>query len=301
MQLFTLDGDDASCLNLNQVQQPRILGVDPEIFDEKQVFSFANLLNPVNENNPWLALNNTYESNVIPAFADQTVITWGLIKKVGDTLLYHNESGELIKLLLVGGLNNSIFQGNILIAKNQFRKHFPSVGGSKVMLIETPAADKNEVAELLKAQLKDFGLELTPATTRLSEFNSVTNTYLAVFMALGGLGVLIGTFGLGIVLLRNMLDRKQELALLLAMGYRKQQVFLLIFSENLFLLIIGLLIGILAAIIGILPSLLSPAFTIPGFFMLFLIGVIFLSGLVWIWLPTQTTFKKRLMPGLRNE
>ena len=70
-----------------------------------------------------------------------------------------------------------------------------------------------------------------------------------------------------------MLDRKRELALLLAIGYRKSQVFLLIFSENLFLLLAGLIIGILAALIGILPSLLSPAFTIPGNFMFLLIAV----------------------------
>ena len=169
------------------------------------------------------------------------------------------------------------------------------------MLIDSPASNKNEVSELLQAQLKDLGLDLTPAATRLAEFNSVTNTYLTVFMALGGLGVLIGTFGLGIVLLRNMLDRKQELALLLAMGFRKSQVFLLIFSENLFLLLTGLIIGILAALIGILPSLLSPAFTIPGSFMFLLIGVIFLSGLIWIWLPTKQLLKGELMVGLRNE
>jgi len=301
VQLFSLDGDDASCLNLNQVQQPRILGIDPDRFNKKQMFSFAKLLKQVDKSNPWLELTHKYENNVIPAFADQTVITWGLKKKVGDTLLYQNEKGEMIKLLLVGGLNNSIFQGNILIAENQFRKHFPSVGGSKVMLIDAPASNKNKISELLQAQLKDLGFDLTPAPSRLAEFNSVTNTYLTVFMALGGLGVLIGTFGLGIVLLRNMLDRKQELALLLAMGYRKNQVFLLIFSENLFLLLAGLIIGILAALIGILPSLLSPSFTIPGNFMFLLIGVIFVSGVVWIWLPTKQLLKGDLMVGLRNE
>ena len=301
VQLFTLDGDDASCLNLNQVQQPRILGVDPVIFDKKQVFSFANLLKQVDKNNPWLELAQSYENNIVPAYADQTVITWGLKKKVGDTLLYQNERGELIRLLLVGGLNNSIFQGNIIISNNQFRKHFPSVSRSKVMLIDAPDSVKKEVSKLLQTQLNDLGLDLTPAHSRLAEFNSVTNTYLTVFMALGGLGVLIGTFGLGVVLLRNMLDRKQELALLLAMGYRKDQVFQLIFSENLFLLVAGLIIGILAAIIGILPSLLSPAFTIPGSFMFVMIGVILLSGMLWIWLPTRQLLKGELMAGLRNE
>ena len=61
------------------------------------------------------------------------------------------------------------------------------------------------------------------------------------------------------------------------------------------------MIGILAAVIGILPSLLSPAFTIPGSFMFLLIGVIFLSGVVWIWLPTKQLLKGDLMAGLKNE
>lgn len=301
VQMFSLDGDDASCLNLNQVQQPRILGVDPNVFNEKQCFSFADLLNDVDETKPWLKLEKLYENNVIPAFADQTVITWGLMKKIGDTLDYKNESGELIQLVLVGGLNNSIFQGNILISNDQFRKQFPSVSGSKVMLIDGQDSNKDKIAEILQAQLKDLGLDLSSAPERLAEFNSVTNSYLSVFMALGGLGVLIGTIGLGLVLLRNMLERKQELALLLAVGFHKNQIFQLIFIENIFLLLVGIVVGICAAFIGILPSILSPAFSIPGGFMFVLIAIVFLSGLVWIWLPGRQILNRNLIDGLRNE
>ena len=300
-QLFTLDGDDASCLNLNQVQQPRILGIDPQRFDVKQVFSFARLLNEIDKSNPWLGLEAAYQNNVIPAYADQTVITWGLMKKVGDTLLYFNEHGEEIKLLLTGGLNNSIFQGNILISKDNFKKHFPSVAGSKVMLIDAPKSDEAEVSELIQNQLQDLGIDMSLTSERLAEFNSVTNTYLSVFMALGGLGVIIGTVGLGIVLLRNMLDRKQELAILLAIGYEKKQVFWLVFYENLVLLSAGMLIGILSAIIGILPSILSPAFTIPGLFLLLLTALVFCSGLLWIYMPVKQIMKGNLIVGLRNE
>ena len=56
--------------------------------------------------------------------------------------------------------------------------------------------------------LQDVGLELTPATQRLAAFNAVQNTYLNTFQVLGGLGLLLGSAGLGVVVLRNVLERR---------------------------------------------------------------------------------------------
>jgi len=283
------------------VQNPRILGVNPDEFTKKQAFSFAKLHKGISQNNTWQELSKKYEDNIIPAIADQTVITWGLKKSVGDTLIYLNEQGEKIKLILIAGLNASIFQGNILISDSLFSKHFPSASGSKIMLIDADKAQQNEIAETLNTNLTDYGIQISKASDRLAEFYSVTNTYLSVFMALGGLGVLIGTIGLGIILLRNMLERKHELALLLAVGYKKTEIFKLIFTENLFLLASGLVIGITAAIIGILPSILSPSFNIPGTFMFLLIIAVFVNGLLWIYLPVRMTMKGFLIKSLSTE
>ena len=290
IQFHILAGDDASCLNLNQVQQPKILGVEPSDFDSRNAFSFAKLLNKTE--NPWLELNKSYGENIIPAIADQTVIQWGLLKKLGDTLYYASENGEEIKLLLVAGLNSSIFQGNILISDKMFMKHFPSSSGSKTMLIERTSCNlendsciESGIYELLNTYLSDYGIEIIFATERLSRFYSVSNTYLSVFMILGGLGIILGTFGLGIVFLRNMQDRKHELFLLNALGFQKNLIVKLVFLENLFLLISGIFTGIIAGIIGILPSLLSSAYNIPGGFMIILILLVFCNGLLWIYIP----------------
>ncbi len=301
IQLHELDGDDASCLNLNQVQKPKILGVSPEELNVRNAFSFTKLMKGINEDKPWLELNKTYDKNVIPAFADQTVITWGLMKEVGDTLIYLNENGEKIYLVLIGGLNASIFQGNILIADNVFMQHFPSVSGSKTMLIDGPLENKDKIAGLLKTYLQDYGIELTSASERLSQFYSITNTYLTVFMFLGGLGVIIGTLGLGIVLLRNIIERRHEIALLLAVGFSRNKIFKLIFIENIYLLLLGTEIGICAAIIGIIPSLISPSFNMPIFFVLLLVILVLFSGILWIYFPARNAIKYRLISSLRNE
>ena len=301
MQFHSLDGNDASCLNLNQVQKPRILGIDASEFNKRNSFSFSNLLEGVNKENPWLSLNEIREQNLIPAVADQTVLTWGLKKAVGDTLTYLNEDGKEINLLIIGGLNNSIFQGNLLIANSLFVQNFPSVSGSKVMLIDATSADQEKISNYLTNRFTDYGIEINKASERLAEFNSVTNTYLAVFMALGGLGVLIGTIGLGIVLLRNMLERKSELALMTALGFTRTQLFKLVFKENLFLLLVGIVMGLLSAIIGILPSILSPSFEIPGSFVFIIIIVVLISGLAWIYFPTKYALKSIPVKALRKE
>ncbi|TAJ11597.1 ABC transporter permease [Marinilabiliaceae bacterium JC017] len=300
MQFHCLEGDDASCLNLNQVRNPQILGFNPETFDRRQSFSFAALSDEVDPEHPWLALKKS-EGEVIPAYADMTVITWGLKKSIGDTLTYLNEEGHPIKLRLMGGLKNSIFQGNILIDDDLFRKHYPSVSGSRLLLVDASLENKSRVAELLDSNFQDYGIRLSSASQRLAAFYSVENTYLTVFMLLGGLGIILGTLGLGIVLLRNMLERKQEIAVLMAMGYERKIIFKLIFIENLFLLITGMSCGIGAATVGILPSLLSPAYIMPGLFVATIIAVIFISGVIWIWIPTATSMKGNLIEALKNE
>nr|MDA3818594.1 ABC transporter permease [Prolixibacteraceae bacterium] len=133
VQFSVASGDEASCLNLNRVVSPRLLGVLPDQLEGR--FSFQARSSWLNEKAPWHSLNND-TVDFIPAIADQTVIKWSLGKNIGDTLLYQNESGEKIVLKLVGGTAASVFQGNVLISKENMLKHFPSINGSNVFLIE---------------------------------------------------------------------------------------------------------------------------------------------------------------------
>jgi len=301
LQMLRLDGNDASCLNLNQVLQPAILGVDPAYFNQKQSFSFVKLDPSVDDQHPWLSLNKPLAPGIIPGFADQTVIQWGLRKKVGDTLLYNDENGRILKVKIMGGLDNSVFQGNILISEELFRQYYPSAGGSRVMLIDGEFARRSVQSERLSYLFQDYGLVITPASGRLAQFNTVENTYLTVFMMLSGLGIIIGTIGLGVVLLRNLAERKREIALYQALGFNHSYILKLIFTENLFILLAGLGIGILSAFTGILPSFLSPAFQLPAIYLSVIILLIFANGIAWIYFPTRSALRNNLVQALRKE
>ncbi len=301
IELTRMDGDDASCLNLNQVSRPALLGVPPQYFNKVHAFSFNSLLPAANHQSPWKTLQNPLAPDMIAGFADQTVITWGLQKKTGDTLFYRDESGKVLKVKLIGGLDNSVFQGNILVSDSLLRLFYPSAGGSRVMLVDGPAFLKDTLALRLESLFRDQGMMITTTAARLATFNSVENTYLSVFMLLGGLGVIIGTIGLGIVIMQAIRQRKREFAIYLALGFTGKFIFRLIVAEHVAMVLSAIFIGGVAALAGILPSLISQGYYLPGFFLTGILLVLIGNGLLWIILAGRAVMKTDLLQGLREE
>jgi hypothetical protein len=295
------DGDDASCLNLNRAQTPRLLGVNPSFLEQRDAFSFVKVAAGYPKDARWRLLDHDEREDVIPAIADDNSILWALKKKVGDTLDYVDERGRPFKIKLVGAVANSILQGNLLISESRFIQRFPGLAGYRMFLIDAPSNTMTQTAAVLTRGLQDAGLELTPAAQRLDAFNAVQNTYLNTFQVLGGLGLLVGSAGLGVVVLRNVLERRGELALLQAVGFRRRSLRWLVLSEHAGLLLIGLAIGLMAALIAVVPSFSSAASQLPVISLALTIGGVLITGLLWTWLAVAATVRGQLLDALRNE
>lgn len=300
VQLSAHQGDDASCLNLNRSASPRILGVVPEALAGR--FSFISKTEELNASRPWASLNRELGKNTIPAIADQTVIQWGLGLKVGDSLQYLDENGVALNLKLIGGLANSIFQGSVLINQDNFLQHFPSSSGANVFLIGGRTEDKAAILEELRQSFRDRGWAMQEAAARLAEFNSVENTYLSIFLILGGLGLILGTVGLAVVLARNLLSRRNELGLLQAVGFPKILILKIVVLEHFYLLLGGIGIGLASSLLATLPSWLNPHIAVSLWSIVLLIGLAFLIGIVWIvWTSLWFLAGEHVIDALREE
>lgn len=296
------DGDDASCLNLNRAQTPRLLGVDPEALQSRGAFAFSRVLDAAYAEKAWKLLkSSSADADEIPAIGDEATIEWGLHKKVGDTLDYTDGRGRPFKVRFVGALANSVLQGNLMIDSVAFTRRFPDETGWRMFLVDTPPEDAAHVAAVLTQALRDRGLELTPTADRLNAFNAVQNTYLDTFQVLGGLGLLLGSAGLGVVVLRNVLERRGELAVLLAAGFTPRALRRLVLSEHAALECLGLLAGIVAALAAVLPALLSLAAPVSYLSLAATLGLVFVSGLLWTWVAARAALRGDLLPALRNE
>jgi putative ABC transport system permease protein len=301
------EGDDASCLNLNRAQKPRLLAVQPEQLAKRGAFAFRAGFNSSAGhggilNSQFYILNSKCEDeDVVPAIGDYPTIVWSLGKSVGDELEYVDEMGRKFRLRLVGMMNSSILQGSLLISESNFTQRFPSEEGYRVFLIDAPPGQAEQVGERLSARLKDFGLALTPTTERLSEFSAVENTYLSIFQLLGGLGLILGTVGLALVVLRNMLDRRGELAMLRAVGFNKAAVGRMVFYEHWLLCLWGLTCGVTAALVAVKPAMSSPGAQTPYLSLVLTVAAIALSAAVWIRLATAFALSGKMLDALRNE
>ncbi len=304
ISLKVRDGDDASCFNLNRAQSPRLIGVDPQAFAGRGAF-----IQEGDDPGVWGLLEATLPDGVIAGLAgDANTAMWNLHKKAdpesGDEIAYRDERGNVFRVRLVGTLPVplSIFQGSILVSKADFEEKYPSESGYRMFVADLPdSADAAAAQRALTGRLDRLGVDVTTTLSRLMEFHEVEATYLNMFLVLGGLGVVLGTLGLGIVVLRNMLERRAEFAILRCVGFSRKKIVWLVFAEHWMLLAMGLACGVVSASVAIYPSISAPGMHVPVGAIALLLAAIVATGLISTALAVIISLRGELIPALRNE
>lgn len=301
--LRLVPGDDASCLNLYRPQKPRVLGLPPDLV-ERGGFTFQATVRA--ETHPWRLLEEDLGRDeggpdVVPAVLDANSATWILKVGLGDDVVLDDESGKPVRLRVVGLLAKSIFQSEVLISEAALLRHFPSRAGYSVFLVETAPERAPAVAEALERSLAGFGFDAEATADRLATFEQVEQTYLSTFQSLGGLGLLLGTVGLGVILLRNALERRKELAAMRALGFPVRRLQSLLLSENAFLLLAGLGLGTAAALVAVAPHLREQAATLPWLALAITLALVLATGLTASALALRGALPEDLVGTLKGE
>jgi hypothetical protein len=190
-----------------------------------------------------------------------------------------DQLGRPRKLTLVGTLKHSIFQGEMLMGEANFLALFPNQSGFGVVLVDAPAEKEEHVRAALATALAENAAVVDRTADRLARYAQVKNTYLSTFQTLGSLGLMLGTIGLAVVLLRNLVERRAELALVTALGFRPSSRVSLVMSENAFLLVLGLLVGAGCALLGVAPAVFTADRTVNLGALSLTLGMVLLIGL----------------------
>ena len=273
---------------------------------------------------PWALLNEELPAGRIPVLGDMNTLMYSLHKGIGDTIAVPGDASGIVAgppvtptmpeamglpgadvdtqtLEVAGMFDGSVFQGMLLMSEANFHKLFPDRAGFGYFLIEVDPAQADELSSLLETQLADDGFDVTPVADRLADFLAVQNTYLSTFQTLGGLGLLLGTLGLGTVMLRNVLERRGELALLRAVGFRNAQITKMVLAENAFLLLWGLAAGTLSALLAMGPHLTSTGADVPWSGLQATLLSVFVIGMLAALLAVREAVRTPILATLRAE
>jgi putative ABC transport system permease protein len=323
------NGEDASCLNLYQTTQPRVLGAPSDLAAASNFqFAMSAHIDPPAPSpsegrdgeggeagtrfaspTPWDALNQDLGNDssgrpIIPMILDRNTAFYSLkLYALGDQLTIRDGAGQPVTLQIVGMLTNSILQGDCVISEQNFLRVFPEVAGRRYFLIkrggDSPAAP--ELASLLETQLDDFGFDAVDARERLAALMAVQNTYLTTFQMLGGLGLVLGAVGLAVVQLRSVLERRGELALMQASGFRRRRLTHMVLAENLVLLFGGLVVGCGAALAAVVPHAALEQVGIPWGTLAVLLAIVAAVGIAAALLAARSALRAPLIPALRGD
>ena len=241
--------DDASCLNLNKVSNPTVLGVDFEQLRERK-FAFGR---SIFEGDVIDGLRECIEQGVYPALVDETVLMWSLGMKLGDRISYVSHNGEQVEVVLAATLKGSLFHGNILLDKSHFEQIWPQTNGCSIFMVQTEAYEQQiaQMKNYISQSLYEYGVRVTPSSERLRSINEVTDTYLSIFMTLGSLGLLLGLISFVIIIRKNLIRSLSSVRQWLLLGFSLGEIEQMLYRENIFAARWAIIVGVAGAIVGI--------------------------------------------------
>ncbi|WP_289053420.1 ABC transporter permease [Carboxylicivirga marina] len=290
LQCLRYSADEASCLNLNKVSAPTVLGVDMQALFNSEL-GLQNNIYTADKANLLEQLQSDNDS-VYPALIDATVLQWSLVKNLGDTIYYTAANGQEVAVRIAGTMPNTIFQGNILMDKKLFSNIWPDISGSEVFLLDVEPNRAKQVKTLLSQALHEYGIRVTTTNNRMAQFNSVTDTYLSIFMTLGGVGILLGIMGFGIIVRKNLSVRQYEIKMNAQLGFNKKKTETLLFHENMLIPLYAIITGLISACISIGANYIHvdsstwiTAFTLEALFVLCIL--VFVKNVVRIEIETH--------------
>ena len=228
LQTLLYEADDASCLNLNRVEMPSVLGIPTS--------------------SPFISSENGL-------CIDEESLLWSMGKQVGDTINYKDGQGNATPLVIAESLPTGIFQGYALMNRERFLEIWPENRGTTLFLVKTKEDEREQVAQVLSQALNEYGVRVMTTGQRMAQFGELVNTYLSIFLTLGGIGMLIGIFSFIIVVRKNLLQRMNDLQLYQALGYSRERLESQLYRENIIVPLFAIGVGAVAAVISVIDRL----------------------------------------------
>ncbi len=167
----------------------------------------------------------------------------------------------------------------------------------------------------LREQVHSNGFQTTSPIDTLDQINQIFKFFNIMLVGFGAIGMIVAVLGMFNTLTISLLERTQEIGLMMALGGRKSDMRKLFIIEALLLSVIGSIIGItLAAINGLIVdqfmnsfasrrgvSIGFSLFATPLWLVLSLIGFMTIVGLLVVYFPARRAERINPIDALRRE
>jgi len=206
-----------------------------------------------------------------------------LSASVGDTFYYGNRS-EPRPIRIIGILYEQFVQG-FWVSGDFLKQEFSIAGASTFYFKVRPGVDVTKAGHDLERHFISYQLITLNIQEFINQIQEATTGVFNLLEAYLALGLIVGIAGLGVITMRNVVERRQETGALRAIGFRKSMVLKSFLFELSFIALTGIALGVALGVALSYDLYLrffadQAAFVIPWERLLLLGGIAFLGSVL---------------------
>ena len=180
------------------------------------------------------------------------------------------ESGNARELLIIGFMEAQV--SGILTQLTGIFVHGAEIEGLSsdgripetffVQAAGTPSTGELEaLADRIESALLERGVQASAIQTLIDDQARASTQFQLLFEGFMGLGLIVGIAALGVIAFRTVVERRQQIGMLRALGYTRRLVALSFFMESSFIALTGIVLGLALGTALSYNLLTDPAFT----------------------------------------
>jgi putative ABC transport system permease protein len=168
--------------------------------------------------------------------------------------------------------------------------------------------DSGEAAKDLEKAFAQNGLQAVAIKQEIEEGSASQGLFNNLLMGFMGLGLLVGIAALGVIAARSVVERRQQIGMLRALGFQRGQVRLAFLIESSFVALLGIGLGVAlgaALSVGIVDSFAEQIpgirYTVPWGTLGVIVGLSYVAALLTTFLPARQASQVYPAEALRYE
>jgi putative ABC transport system permease protein len=223
------------------------------------------------------------------------------------------QTGDEHKLTVIALLRDVVPQYMIGVTTSQrfIEQDFPDQATPVAHLIRLhPGTDVKATADNLESTFLANGLEATVLRDELSDIVSLNKTFNYLIQGFIGLGLIVGVAALGVISARAVVERRQEIGVMRAIGFEQGRVQISFLIESSMVALSGIVLGTVLGLVlahNIIsdaqsqPSWENVAFTVPWLNLAIIYAVVLGAALVTAFVPARQASRVYPAQALRYE
>ena len=187
-----------------------------------------------------------------------------------------------------------------------------SLGGAAYNMyyvILTPGEDAKATAKAIESALFKKGAQSVSLQAQMNDQMSLSRGFFYLMQGFMGLGLVVGIAAVGVIAFRTVVERRQQIGMLRAIGFSRGQVALSFMLESSFVTILGILTGLgLGTLLSyfLLTSKSMSDMGLKGFYIPWLeiipiCAIAYVAALVMTFVPSRQAASIPIAEALRYE